>query len=143
MFRNAQFIAQAQRNALVPMMHIVKNLKKRAAKQEVVWGPPIIPSPETYLIFRTYSTPPDFSEPTEIHSYIWNFWNENQEMYAIYYSNAVIGKHIINCKFTTHPIHESALYEIEITATDYNGNNPYTLKTRIAPRYMSIPPVYK
>lgn len=142
MFREAQYIAQAQRNAMVPMMHIVKELQQMAGIFQP--GPAIIigpPPPEpiiTLIHFLTYTTPPNFSDgPTEHHIYAWD-----TDLHQILYDGNIIGRHITNCDFTENQVHGRIIYTIEITATDNNDNNQYTLISNVEARYIVVLPVY-
>lgn len=143
MFRDAQYIAQAQRKAMVPMMHIVKELQQMAGIFQPAFAielPQEAP-PEsifTLIHFLTYTTPPNFSDgPTEHHIYAWD-----TDLHQILYDGNIIGNHIANCDFTENQVHGRIIYTIEITATDNNDNNPYTLISNVEARYIVVLPVY-
>lgn len=170
MFRDAQLRAQAARNALIPMMHIMEGIRQAAS--ECISEPAATPDG----VFRTlhflaydngpwlnFRPPPGGGDggPAEILMTLTNFSRppHNHRCYAFvrnvneirYYANidnsnymneqsyVVIGTHITNVTFT---VQHQILVQVNIIATDNNGNNPYNLTSRAEARYSSVPPVY-
>lgn len=144
-FRDAQAITQAQRNAMVPMAHIVKTMMQGAGfVQSMAVEPP--EHPEYSITFETYNTPQElFTGPT-----LPNYFSFDPDTHQIIYSNTnmasplIIGVHIHNCAFEPDFNHSETIVNITITARD-NNNNPgseYTTQSRVLQRYMQIPPIY-
>jgi len=139
MSRDARFQAQAERNAMIPMMHMVKHLSEKAGNPKMVVGPGYIPPPPfTTIYFNVYNDPPDFDNPPSgFDSYQWD-----GDRHQIFFNTSVIGSHIFYARF--EPSHFGAIYNITITARDNNDSedSEYTLNSSVEARYEQVPSVY-
>lgn len=135
MSRDAQFMMQAQRNAMGPMAHMEKKMREGANSFSGGTKPGV----------DVYGSPPDFSQPPTIERvYI---YDQNQQTitytpssYAVPQQTFIIGRNIQSFNCTT--AHSDTILNVTITATDNNGQNPYTLTSSIRATYTSVPPVY-
>lgn len=135
MFRDAQYQAQAQQNAMVPMAHIVKKAKEGTMFSGTPSGTPGI-YPYFTLTIDDDGTPSDFTDDDTI-----NYALTGTQITCAQTppsgtaTTTTVGTHISSCSFTyggTNPV-----ADITITATDNQGNNPITLNSSIELRYMS------
>lgn len=137
LFRNGQLIAQAQRNAVMPMMDITKNLQRGtsliggtgAAIQTLSFTiddnntPSDLTDDDTILYTYTTPTPPATTGPITRHT----------TPPSGPPTTITIANNISACAFTysdTNPI-----VTINITATDNNSGNPYILNSTAELRY--------
>lgn len=132
--RDAQAIAQAQRNATLPMIHITKNLKEAIRFGNDAWVISYFPFQSTSVLeYSSYNTPFDGST-TDKGYYLYNnslYYSPNDS----YGSDTPIGNNITQFQYTlTHGTGNQLIAQITITATDNNNGNPYTLTTSIEAR---------
>lgn len=132
MFRDAQYISQAHRNALIPMMHITKQLQQ---------GTSIISGTNTSpLIFNIdfSNTPANLADDHRIAYTFVSASNQitcNRTPPSGSATPIFTANYITNCSFTynsTIPV-----VRININATDNNGGNTYSLSTSTELRYTS------
>lgn len=137
MFRQAQSMAQAQRNAMIPMAHMVKNIKDGASALYLSAEAP-------KFTFFIYGNPPNFgTRPPDQIAYLHSGTNIIYEISIAtgHWQFYTIGNHIQD--FVLSSDHNNNILNVTITATDNNGNNPYTLTSRIRASYTSIPSIYE
>ena len=133
MFRNAQFIAQTQRNAMVPMAHMAKNLQRATV---------FTPVGATELRFTVN---PLGTSPTDIRRYI---FQSNQILYdtdTVAGGEQIIGIHIPTAQ-NANPFtisHGGIVVNIRITADDNldQNLNLYTTTSAVEAKYGATPPV--
>lgn len=151
MFRNAQLISQTQRNAMVPMMHMVKHLQQAAKFDKPFFLTSLgKPPPPLILRFYTYTDPPNFnSGPTIISEYSYDSTN-HQIIYIPTIGGPadtnIIGTHIHGFNFTiSHASpYNGTVVDIQIASRDNNdlAENEYVLESTAEARYASVSTVY-
>lgn len=136
MLRDAQVITQAQNNAIVPMTHMVKNLRQAAKITGIGAETPY--SEIEFIVITDITTDP----PTTV-TRRYKFTAGEIRYFPIYVEDLspynVIGKHIMGCNFSGN-LDESVT--IKIDAYDNNDDVNYMLKTDIEAPYTSIPTTY-
>lgn len=125
LFRDAQFIAQAQRNAMLPMMHMVKRLKRARVFSTG--------NLSLNFIANIYEFP-----SADMGRYEFDPIN-HQIIYQYGELPQVVWNHIAGFSYSIS--HGGIVATISITATDNNGNNPYTITSTVEARYGATPPV--
>lgn len=136
MFRQAQLIAQAQRNAMIPMAHMVKNLQ-----QATYIGSYSHTTTFIKFIMDDNNTPNIQTDDDTV------WYTFDNTAHTITYqvepyplpsvtTTTTIGTHIDSCSFT-HVEEYNPLVIVSITATDNSGGNQYALTTTIESRYFS------
>lgn len=139
MFRDAQSTAQAHRNAVIPMAHMVKNLQGAIR---------LIPQSAVELRFTEYTN--ILTGQTATRRYIFDTVNNRIQ----YDTNITAGgEQIIGTRirfdapnpttFVISPTHAGVLVDITITAEDNRGQNQnrYTIRSNVEARYGATPPV--
>ncbi len=141
LFRDAQYRAEAQAAAQAAMAYMVKNLQNTA---NIFWVENI--TGQQYALYAQNYTEgsPEFGQlPPNIQRY---HWDGNNLIYTNYtgwasQDTAIIGKYIT--EFAPVTTHESTVVEINITAEDSRGENPFELFSRIHARGTAAPSVYE
>lgn len=138
MFNNAQLIAQAQRNAMIPMAHMVKHLQMATSFSR-------IEATSTTPLQLQFSI--NTSGTTSTERYIFNRNNSNQIEYDVNTSTGgeqTIGRQIVfgTTNPTTFIVSPNRItVNITIIANDNRRTNPYTLSSTIEARYGATPPI--
>lgn len=145
MFRDAQLMAQAQRNAMVPMAHMQKHLQQ-AASDFVNWpgffGANILFCPVYTQVPEQFN-----SHPSNTAAYIYDLDGSDRIRYIDTAENEhIIATHITACNFTVdHILQEDSgassgtVVNITITATDNTGQHSYTLNSSVRGLLTAIP----
>jgi type II secretory pathway pseudopilin PulG len=132
MFRDAQARAQAARNATIPMMHVQKELINYI---ELVPEPPAFVAPGATIPFNfrytVYPDPPNFPNPT----FIEHIYSYDPDTDQLAFDSIIIGRNITAFSITENTDHDDLLLNIQLSATDNNGGNTYTLENVVEPRH--------
>ncbi len=129
MFRDAQSRAQAARNAIIPMMHVKKQLLKYLDISPQGKGE--IPANLFMFPFLTYTNPPNFSNPTrEEHLYVYD-----SDTGLLTFDYNLLASHLTAFNITWSDTHGTILLNVSLTATDNSGQYSHQLQSTIEPRH--------
>ena len=145
--QDTQAMAQAQRNALLAMAHIKKQISQSAASDFFVTGQTL-----TFGVISPHQYDP--SDPATNPNIVYTFSPDPQNTLSYTVGTGtpiLIATHIAGCIFTVSPgNHNECMVTANITGTDNNETkNPdgsfkytYTLSADIGAPYSSIPAVF-
>lgn len=132
MFREAQFLAQAHRNAVIPMAHMIKHLQ--GARNFSNTG-------TTILRFVEYTN--IANQATTTRRYLYN-GTSNQIIYDLDTVNNSGNEQTIGTRITSgtqFTVNANLTATITINATDSRNQNPYTIRSRVEARAGGNPPL--